>query len=257
MAKKAEYGRGHPNFLGYVDFIFRHPSYKGMPDAEMDDGSIQWEAPSNRTGGRFKDTHHKRREWWRAKAIEIGIDPNSAHWISKAAKFIHPTKKKPCKNCGKEMDIRYSYPSHILIKRIARLDYIDESFPLDPLEHRRTRVAFSSLVDYINKENRNAYIVLSDKIEASLNQVLITLQNSSQNVKKMDARLQSALVAHEDTSDATLRTIISELPNILANEKSLSVARERLEAALSNVAEIFSSMWQDERYICLLQCCSL
>jgi len=135
MARKAEYGRGHNAFLEYVHAIVEHPNYAGMPDVFMDNGDIQWEAPSNRQGGKFKDTHHRRRDWWRAKAVEVGIDPTSPHWISKTAKFIHPTKKKPCKNCGRLMDIRYTYPSAVLLKRLFRLPYIDESFPLDSLEH--------------------------------------------------------------------------------------------------------------------------
>ena len=135
MAKKPEYGRGPQAFLEYVHFIVEHPNYAGMPDVYMDNGDIQWEAPSNRKSGKHKDTHHRRRDWWREKAIEVGIDPNSLHWISRTAKFIHPTKKKPCKNCGRVMDIRYTYPSATLLRRIRRLDFIDESFPVDPLEH--------------------------------------------------------------------------------------------------------------------------
>lgn len=135
MARKAEYGRGHKAFLDYVHFIVEHPNYAGMPDIFMDNGDIQWEAPSNRQGGKFKDTHHRRRDWWRAKATEIGIDPSAPHWISRTAKAVHPTKKKPCKNCGRVMDIRYTYPSAVLLRRIAGLPYIDESFPRDPLEH--------------------------------------------------------------------------------------------------------------------------
>ena len=135
MAKKPDYGRGPKAFLDYVHFIVEHPNYARMPDVYMDNGDIQWEAPSNRKSGKHKDTHHRRRDWWREKAIEVGIDPNSLHWISRTAKFIHPTKKKPCKNCGRMMDIRYTYPSAILLRRIERLDFIDESFPIDPVEH--------------------------------------------------------------------------------------------------------------------------
>jgi Alw26I/Eco31I/Esp3I family type II restriction endonuclease len=134
MAKKPDYGRGPQAFLEYVHFIVEHPNYAGMPDVYMDNGNIQWEAPSNRKSGKHKDTHHRRRDWWREKAIEVGIDPNALHWISRTAKFIHPTKKKPCKNCGRVMDIRYAYPSATLLRRIERLDFIDESFPVDPLE---------------------------------------------------------------------------------------------------------------------------
>ena len=101
----------------------------------MNSKSIQWEAPSNRKSGRNKDTNRRRRDWWRRKAIEVGIDPKAPHWISSTAKFVHPTKKKPCKNCGRLMDIRYAYPSATLIRRIEALSFIDDSFPVDPLEH--------------------------------------------------------------------------------------------------------------------------
>lgn len=145
MGRKAEYGRGAETFLEYVRFIIEHPNYRGMPDLYNDKGRVQWEAPSNRKSGKFKDTHHKRRDWWRRKAVEIGIDPDSPNWISRTAKVIHPTKQKPCKNCGRVMDIRYAYPSSTLLRRVKGLDYIDESFPLDPLEHVTDLV--SRLVD--------------------------------------------------------------------------------------------------------------
>lgn len=142
MGKKASYGRGHPKFLEYVQFIAAHPAFKGMPDAVLDGGGIQWEAPSNRQSGKFKDTHRKRLEWWRKKATSVGIDPTSgAGWISETAKRIHPTKEKPCKNCGRILDIRYVYPSEILLRRVRALPYFDESFPLDPLEHVRDLIS--------------------------------------------------------------------------------------------------------------------
>lgn len=135
MASKAEYGRGRPAFLEYVKFIANHATYAGMPDAFLENGEVQWETPSNRTGGKFKDSHLKRLNWWRKKALSIGIDPtNGDKWISRTAKTIHPTKEKPCKNCGRVLDIRYVYPSGHLAARIASLPYYDESFPLDPNE---------------------------------------------------------------------------------------------------------------------------
>lgn len=135
MARKAEYGRGRPAFLEYVKFIAEHPVYAGMPDAYLETGEVQWETPSNRTGGKFKDSHLKRLNWWRQKAQSIGVNPTTeATWISRTAKAIHPTKEKPCKNCGRVMDIRYVYPSGHLAARIGRLSYYDESFPLDPNE---------------------------------------------------------------------------------------------------------------------------
>lgn len=125
----------HPDFITYTHRIADHATYKGMPDLIKNDGEIQWEAPSNRQGGKFKDTHHKRREWWKRKAIEIGIDPASANWISTTAKAIHPFGKKPCGVCGRVMELRYAYPSSILLNRVKKLPYYVKSFKLDELEH--------------------------------------------------------------------------------------------------------------------------
>lgn len=125
----------HPNFIEYMNLIANNKAYKGMPDAFKDDGLIQWEAPSNRKAGKYKDTHHKRREWWRQKAKEIGIDPDSgSQWISRTAKLIHPTGKKVCKRCGGSMEIAYCYPNNLLLSRVGKLNYIDEEFDLNPLE---------------------------------------------------------------------------------------------------------------------------
>ena len=135
MGKKAEYGRGRPAFLEYVKFIAEHPNYAGMPDTHSENGEVQWETPSNRSAGKFKDSHLKRLHWWKQTARTIGIDPDKEEkWISRTAKAIHPTKEKPCKNCGRILDIRYLYPSGPLTKRIVKLPYYDPEFPLDPTE---------------------------------------------------------------------------------------------------------------------------
>lgn len=138
MASKSRYGsKGqvwHPDFIQYMEFIANHETYAGMPDAFTEGGQIQWEAPSNRTSGKYKDTHHKRREWWRKKAIAQGINSNSVKWISKTARLIHPTLKKPCKRCGKVMELQYVYPSSAVLQRLKKLGYVDENFPIEPFE---------------------------------------------------------------------------------------------------------------------------
>ena len=132
--KKPKYGDAA--FLEYAKKIVDHPNYSGMPDPIGERGEIQWEAPSNRKSGKFKDTHHKRREWWRQRALSIGIDPNiEGMWISKTAKAIHPFGRKPCKTCGKELEIAYAYPNEHLLSRIRKLSYIDETFELSEVEH--------------------------------------------------------------------------------------------------------------------------
>jgi Alw26I/Eco31I/Esp3I family type II restriction endonuclease len=119
-------------FVKYMKSIVTHPVYSGMPDAIKEDGKIQWEAPSTRSGGKYQYTHQKRREWWQKKAQEIGIDINSDKWISKTAKLIHPTGEKPCKRCGQTLRIAYTYPQKNLIKRINK--EFGEDFEISPLE---------------------------------------------------------------------------------------------------------------------------
>ncbi len=118
-------------FDKYMEDIVSDPAYYGMPDLRKVDGGIQWEAPSNRGAGQFQFTHDKRLAWWKKKAEEVGISTSEDKWISKVAKLIHPTKLKPCKCCGKVMDIRYCYLSALLIKRIQKLPYITDELEVD------------------------------------------------------------------------------------------------------------------------------
>jgi Alw26I/Eco31I/Esp3I family type II restriction endonuclease len=135
LGKKADYGLGHQAFLNYVQFIIKDPAYAGMPDLYKDDATIQWEAPSNRGGGKYEFTNRDRRAWWANKARSIGLDPNrDSAWLSRTAKAIHPTKRKPCKKCGLELDLRYVYPSAILIRRLLKLSFLNGVDQIDPLE---------------------------------------------------------------------------------------------------------------------------
>ncbi len=109
-----------PEFVAYMKAIVTHPIYDGMPDAVKSDGKIQWEAPSNRSGGQYQYTHNKRRDWWKLKAQSIGIDVSQDQWISRTAKSIHPSGEKPCKRCGKVMQIAYVYPQANLIRRFKK-----------------------------------------------------------------------------------------------------------------------------------------
>jgi Alw26I/Eco31I/Esp3I family type II restriction endonuclease len=147
MAPKQTYGsRGqqwHPDFISYIEMIAAHPNYSGMPDAFTEDGRVQWEAPSNRQSGKYRDTHHHRRDWWRTKAQEVKIAEGSPQWISRTAKLIHPTKKKPCKRCGRVLELAYVYPQDRLLRRFQALPAFDGQFqfqPLEPIDELVTRL---------------------------------------------------------------------------------------------------------------------
>lgn len=122
-------------FLQYEEEIVNDPVYSGMPDLRHDDGTIQWEAPSNRGSGVFQFSHDKRYQWWINKASEVGINTSEDKWISKVAKKIHPTKLHPCKVCGRIMDIRYCYLSANFMKRVKKLPFYDEQVDMDEITH--------------------------------------------------------------------------------------------------------------------------
>ena len=113
----------HPDFVTYMDKIVKHPNYAGMPDAIKEDGRVQWEAPSNRSSGQFQHTHSRRLDWWRNKASSLGITAGTNLWISITAKRIHPFGAKPCKRCGRIMEIRYAYLGKRIRSKMLKAGY--------------------------------------------------------------------------------------------------------------------------------------
>lgn len=94
----------HQKFKQYMSFIVNHPNYKGMPFLYKNNGEIRWIV------ARSSEKGLARLGWWDKKREELGI-PKDGAWISKTAKAIHPTGKKPCQICGKVMKLDYVYPN--------------------------------------------------------------------------------------------------------------------------------------------------
>lgn len=113
-------------FLQYEEEIVNDPVYAGMPDLRHDDGTIQWEAPSNRGSGVFQFSHDKRYQWWINKASEVGINTSEDKWISKVAKKIHPTKLHPCKVCGRIIKMQSGKIHTYFATRSFLLDRLDK-----------------------------------------------------------------------------------------------------------------------------------
>ena len=94
----------HPRFQEYMKFIVNHPNYAGMPHPYKDDGSIRWVVLAN------SDIGKERMAWWDKKRESLGIPREKGCW-ARVARAIHPTGKKPCQICGKEMSLDYVYPN--------------------------------------------------------------------------------------------------------------------------------------------------
>ncbi|MGN0180118.1 MAG: Alw26I/Eco31I/Esp3I family type II restriction endonuclease [Monoglobaceae bacterium] len=165
MAKKKEKKanlEASEAFLQYEEEIANHPAYSGMPDLRHEDGTIQWEAPSNRGSGIFQFSHDKRYHWWREKASEIGVSTDEEHWISKVAKKIHPTKLHPCKVCGRIMDIRYCYLSSRFMERVKKLPFYDGQVEMDEVTH-----ILDFISEFIDTYGEEAYSAIPELLKCA------------------------------------------------------------------------------------------
>jgi Alw26I/Eco31I/Esp3I family type II restriction endonuclease len=107
-------------FVEYMYQVMEHPIYSGMPCTTDDEGKIDWTIPSNRSrGSKNWDGNRRRREWWKQKAAEIGLE-TKGQWISRVAKTIHPTGRKPCQTCGRIMELAYVYPTRSTVTSLNR-----------------------------------------------------------------------------------------------------------------------------------------
>lgn len=108
----------HPDFIEYMYAIIENPEYAAMPYALDEEGKTDWIIPTGRSrGSKNWDGNERRREWWRARATEIGI-PLEGKWISRTAKAIHPFGQRPCQICGRWMKLAYVYPTAATLRKL-------------------------------------------------------------------------------------------------------------------------------------------
>ncbi len=119
MARR--YGRGkydaHSNYIEYMKAIVEHPNYADMPNA-VQDGHINWQVSSGKTTSFYK--YYKARwAWWAKKADSLKLtgSGNSDSRFSTAARIIHPDRLRPCRLCGKKLNVGYMYLNKIIVKR--------------------------------------------------------------------------------------------------------------------------------------------
>jgi Alw26I/Eco31I/Esp3I family type II restriction endonuclease len=107
----------HPNFIKYMEFIANHKNYEGLPIERKNNGGLSWIATAkNKTG-------IARKAWALKKAYELKI-PNNPGVYAKVMLEVHPTKKKVCQVCGKEMSLFFVYPNrHMIIALKKAFNY--------------------------------------------------------------------------------------------------------------------------------------
>ena len=113
----------HPNFTRYMKFVANHPNYEGMPHLYKKDRSIRWVVTGNSSIGR------ERREWWNKKREELNISKDRG-WLAKTASAIHPTGRKVCQICGREMSVHYVYPRKLYLDKLNRIRGMKSEFTI-------------------------------------------------------------------------------------------------------------------------------
>ena len=104
-------------FVKYQKFIIKHAAYKGMPMPSLQSKNIPWVAPAMSSLGKARE------EWWNKKKVELQ-NKNfllADSKISDIARFIHPTKYKPCQTCGRSLSIEYVYLNVNGLKKIVKI----------------------------------------------------------------------------------------------------------------------------------------
>jgi len=99
----------HESFKKYMEMIVSHPNYKDLPINRKANGDLNWIATAHSEIGT------KRKQWALNKAKELNI-ANEPGVYAKVMLEIHPTKKKICQTCGKELSLYYIYPNSVFIK---------------------------------------------------------------------------------------------------------------------------------------------
>lgn len=102
----------HPNFIKYMEYIMKNKNYESLA-IKKSNNSYGWVATAQGEIGK------KRIEWVKQKAKELNIEEKPGFY-REVMYHIHPTKKKVCHICGKEMSLDYVYLNAPFIKCIKK-----------------------------------------------------------------------------------------------------------------------------------------
>ena len=96
-----------------MEEIVNHPNYTGLPIERKKDGMLKWVTTAKSAVGKA------RIKWAKQKARELGIADEPGVYAN-VMLAVHPTKKKVCQVCGKEMSLYYHYPNTNFLKALNK-----------------------------------------------------------------------------------------------------------------------------------------
>ena len=114
---------------------------------------------------------------------------------------------------------------------------------------RRLRVAFESLYEYGEKENRQTHLISTPQVEKKTLAALSALEDKPEPVEKVDRELHDLF--NQSTGrppEGRLREIGTHLTD-METPSSFQVAQQNMEEAMEEIGAELSSKWGDDRYV--------
>jgi Alw26I/Eco31I/Esp3I family type II restriction endonuclease len=145
----------------------------------------------------------------------------------------------------------YSLDSVTLNNNIVNTSFSQKSSTLKYVniqKIRKVRVAFQSLSEYAEKENRNGYMTTNASIEALKTEAIHLLDNVSGDIKRLNQTLVSILDS-DSIQDSELEAFLTTINyKDLVEYPIFLEAKSKLIAIMNNVSSILSANWDDSRY---------
>lgn len=115
---------------------------------------------------------------------------------------------------------------------------------------RRCRIAFSFLLDYFKIANRNTFVITTPAIQTKIAVVLNLLSQESDRERMIDNQIHSVLqLPTQEEMAIRFGEIVSRLPSRENESPSYSLARNQISEIMEIIADILSSLWNDDRYV--------
>ncbi|WP_416176140.1 hypothetical protein [Clostridium sp.] len=172
MAKEKIWSK---EFKEYMETIITHSNYKNIPFKRKRNGEIAWIASKK------SDIGKKRIEWAQAKAKKLGF-PIKPGVYAKVMFEIHPTKKKPCQICGKEMSLYYIYLNASFVKEFYKKFKVNLS-TLDSIFDAVETVIANGVSESKIKKFLIDKFKLSDDVNESIKSIIYKCEAKSRNGK--------------------------------------------------------------------------
>ena len=107
-------------------------------------------------------------------------------------------------------------------------------------------MAFSSLKDYLAKEQRNGLRIVCPENEGILSECVRLLAPLNSRQQAWGERLSNAIKSSNTTDDA-FEEIASQIPSLMTDVTFISVKDAAIKM-MNNIAIKLSQMWNDDRY---------